>query len=192
MDTPPPAKHENIHSSQSLDIAQKIMMEVVDITFPREEAVPLNTREWIEVFAKSHNTVPEYVFMGTLATYVALMGSSTCVQVHETYHEPTNIYAVCVGWLGSGKSQAFWMTREPLQKLPQQLSTMLVDDYTKRELFNHLQHHNGRALLAHEEMGAFFDLVQKRQLEGCAERQLYCRLYDGGQLTTSTGIQWMC
>ena len=66
---------------------------------------------------------------------------------------------------------------------------MLVDDYTKRGLFNHLQRHNGRALLTHEEMGAFFDLVQKRQLEVCAERQLYCRLYDGGQWTTSTGIQ---
>ena len=64
---------------------------------------------------------------------------------------------------------------------------MLVDDHTKRGLFKHLQSHDGRALLAHEEMGAFFDLVQKRQLEGNAERQLYCRLYDGGQWVTSTG-----
>ena len=91
------------------------------------------------------------------------------------------------------KSQAFWITtRDPLKKLPQQLSTVLVDDYTKKGLFKHLQCHKGRALLAHEEMGAFFDLVQKRQLEGCAERQLYCRLYDGGQWTTSTGIQISC
>ena len=51
--------------------------------------------------------------------------------------------------------------------------------------------HEGRALLAHEEMGAFFDLVQKRQLEGCAERKLYCRLYDSGHWTSSTG-NYLC
>lgn len=77
--------------------------------------------------------------------------------------------------------------QEPLQSLVPPLSTMLVDDYTKKGLFRHLQTHKGRALVAHEEMGAFFDLVQKRQLEGNAERQLYCRLYDGGQWVTSTG-----
>lgn len=194
METPPPAKRIKstsfTPSSQSLDTAEKVWMDVVNVPFPWEEAVPPNIREWIETFAKAYNTAPEYVFMGTLATCAALMGPSTCVQVRETYHEPTNIYAICVGLPGSGKSQAFRMsTGDPLKKLPQQLSTMLVDDYTKKGLFRHLQCHKGRALLAHEEMGAFFDLVQKRQLEGCAERQLYCRLYDGGQWTTSTGIQ---
>ncbi len=55
----------------------------------------------------------------------------------------------------------------------------------------HDQSHDGRAYLAHEEMGAFFGLVQKRQLEGNAERQLYCRLYDGGRWTASTGRNTM-
>ena len=100
MDTPPPAKQMKtfIPSSQSLDITQKIMTDVVNVTSPWEEAVPPNIREWIQVFAKSHNTAPEYVFMGTLATCAAHMGPFTCVQVHE----PTNIYAICVGWPGSG------------------------------------------------------------------------------------------
>ena len=93
-----------------------------------------------------------------------------------------------MGYPGSGKSQAYRMTvRDPLQLLNPPMCTMLVDDYTKRGLFKHLQSHDGRVLLAHEEMGAFFDIVQKRQLEGNAERQLYCRLYDGGQWVTSTG-----
>ena len=64
---------------------------------------------------------------------------------------------------------------------------MLVDDYTKRGLHKHLQDHDGRALVAHEEMGALFDLINKRQFEGAGERQLYCRLYDGGKWTSSTG-----
>ena len=108
MDNPPPAKRIKstsfTPSSQSLDIAEKIMMDVVSVTFPWAEAVSLNIREWIETFAKSYNTAPEYVFMGTLATCAALMGPSTCVQVHETYHEPTNIYAICVGYPGSEES----------------------------------------------------------------------------------------
>jgi hypothetical protein len=64
---------------------------------------------------------------------------------------------------------------------------MIVDDYTRQGLFKHLKDHGGRALVAQEEMTAFFDLVQKRQLEGSGERQLYCRLYDGGKWIKSTG-----
>jgi hypothetical protein len=121
MDTPP-SKHFKSAAfppfSRSLENAQKIMKDVVDIHFPWEDAVPPATKEWFEAFAKSHNTAPEYVFIGALTTCAALMGPSTCVQVRETYQEPTNIFAICVGYPGSGKSQAFRMTtRDPLQKL---------------------------------------------------------------------------
>ena len=113
------------------------------------------------------------------------------MRIRETYHEPTNLYTLCVGYPGSGKSQAYRMaTTEPLETLDEPFSNILVDDYTKRGLFKHLQEHKGRALLAHEEMGAFFDLVQKRQLEGTGERQLYCRLYDAGQWVSSTAGLW--
>ena len=150
--------------------------------------MPERIRKWFEAFGKSHNTSPEYVFVGALVTAAAIMGPKCFVKVRETYQEPTNLFAICVGFPGSGKSQVYrMMVREPLQSLASPLSTMLVDDYTKRGLFRHLQSHDGRALLAHEEMGAFFDLVQKRQLEGNAERQLYCRLYDGGQWVSNTG-----
>lgn len=67
------------------------------------------------------------------------------------------------------------------------MSEMLVDDYTRRGLFNHLLLHEGRALCAHEEMSALFDTIQKRQLELSGERQLYCRLYDAGTWTNITG-----
>lgn len=63
----------------------------------------------------------------------------------------------------------------------------MVDDYTRRGLFNHISKHDGRALCAHEEMSAFFDIIQKRQVELNGERQLYCRLYDGGRWTNVTG-----
>ena len=151
--------------------------------------MPKKVCNWFETFAKAHNTSPEYLLVGSLVTTAALMGPKCIVKVRDTYTELTNLFAICVGFPGSGKSQAYRMAvREPLDALKSALSTMLVDDYTKRGLFRHLQSHEGRALLAHEEMGAFFDLVQKRQLEGNAERQLYCRLYDGGQWVSSTGM----
>lgn len=169
-----------------------IVLEAQAIPFPWADAVPKQIHQWLEMYAKSHNTAPEYIFVGALVTTAAIMGPKSCVRVRETYQEPTNLFSISVGFPGSGKSQAYGMTvREPLQSLESPMSTMLVDDYTKKGLFRHLQSHDGRALLAHEEMGAFFDQVQKRQLEGNAERQLYCRLYDGGQWVTSTGKKFI-
>ena len=188
MSGTPPAKRFQPSPHCSTDIS-KAVADAQSLDFPWSEAMPLKIKKWFEAFGKSHNTAPEYVFIGALVTTAAIMGPKSLVKVRETYQEPMNLYAICVGYPGSGKSQADHMTiREPLQSLPELMSTMLVDDYTKRGLFRHLQSHEGRALLAHEEMGAFFDLVQKRQVEGNAERQLYCRLYDGGQWVTSTGV----
>ena len=176
------------HSHIPHEDVSKVVLEAQSVPFPWTDAVPQKIHTWFETYAKSHNTAPEYVFIGALVTTAAIMGPKAFVQVRKTYQEPTNLFAISVGFPGSGKSQAYRMTvSEPLQALESPMSNMLVDDYTKRGLFKHLQSHDGRALLAHEEMGAFFDLVQKRQLEGNAERQLYCRLYDGGQWVTSTG-----
>ena len=71
------------------------------------------------------------------------------------------------------------------------MAGIIVDDYTRRGLFNHLQLHEGRALCTHEEMSALFDSIQKRQLELSGERQLYCRLYDAGKWTNITG-KYIC
>ncbi len=188
----PPAKRlfsPTSHSHITQGDVSKVVLEAQSVPFPWTDAVPKKIHTWFETYAKSHNTAPEYVFIGALVTTAAIMGPKSFVQVRKTYQEPTNLFAISVGFPGSGKSQAYRMTvSEPLQALESPMSNMLVDDYTKRGLFKHLQSHDGRALLAHEEMGAFFDLVQKRQLEGNAERQLYCRLYDGGQWVSSTGI----
>jgi len=44
-----------------------------------------------------------------------------------------------------------------------------MTDYKKRSLFRHIQNHGGPALLAHEEMAIFLDMVQKMQLKENAE-----------------------
>ena len=191
MATLPAAKRLRLSSSPNFSQGEvgKIVLEAQSIPFPWVDAVPEAIHKWFEAFGKSHNTAPEYAFIGALVSTAAIMGPKCFVKVRETYQEPTNLFAICIGFPGSGKSQAYrMMVQDPLQALPGPLSSMLVDDYTKKGLFRHLQSHEGRAFLAHEELGAFFDLVQKRQLEGNAERQLYCQLYDGGNWVASTGI----
>ena len=102
------------------------------IPFPWNDAVPGKIKEWFEAMGKSHNTAPEYVFVGALVSTAVLMGPHCYVKVRESYREPTNLYAICIGHPGSGKSQAYAMTvREPLQSLSPPLSSIFVDDYTK-------------------------------------------------------------
>ena len=67
---------------------------------------------------------------------------------------------------------------------------MVVHDFTRKGLFQHLVAHKGRALLAHSEMSSFYELFLKKQQLGSGERQLFCRLYDGiaeWALTSATG-----
>lgn len=188
MSAPPPSKRFRPHKTNlSSDDVTEIILRAQKITFPWNKGVPENISNWFEAFGKSHDTAPEYVFIGAVVVAAVLMGPKSFVKVRETYSEPTNLFAVCIGHSGSGKSQSYGMTvQEPLQSLPSPLSQILVDDHTRKGLFKHLQQHS-RALLAYEELGAFFDLIRKRQHEGTAERQLFCRLYEGKKWTSSTG-----
>ena len=67
------------------------------------------------------------------------------------------------------------------------MCNILVDEYTRRGLFRHLQQNSGCGLLAYEELTSFFDQVHRRQLEGSGERQMFCRSYDSGRWTSSVG-----
>ena len=101
--------------------------------------------------------------------------------VRETYKVLTNIFLICVGFPGSGKSQAYRMTvQEPLESLA---------------FINHSCGwlHEKEPFQAHTEPwqpsttsswgnGHFFDMVQKMQLKENAEWQL-CRM------CTSTSMQ---
>ena len=65
---------------------------------------------------------------------------------------------------------------------------MLVDDFTKKGLFNYLRKKGGHALVAYEEMGGFFNLLHQCQMMGTGERQLFCKLYDASGWMSSTGV----
>ncbi len=191
MATPPAPKRSRLLVPAGGVITREgallIAKKAADIPFPWEEAVPENVATWMEAFAKAHNTRPEFIYMGALTTTAAIMGPKSKMQVSSTYAEPTNLYAICISQPGAGKSQAFRLAIiDPVSSLSAS-SSMMVDDYTRQGLFKHLRESKGRAYVAQEEMTAFFDLVQRRQLEGAGERQLYCRLYDASGWIKTTG-----
>ena len=194
--------------------AREALRQAQEVPFPWVESMPRKISEWFNIVSRAHNTLPEFMFVTALSTTGCLMGPNSLISVRETYSEPTNMFTVCMGPPGCGKSQAFRLAiLDPLNDVGKKslmsvmhiaipnnmrhlhnviigapMSEILVDDYTRRGLFNHLQSHENRALCAHEEMSALFDTIQKRQLELSGERQLYCRLYDAGKWTNITGI----
>ena len=199
----PTAKRPRIHqffgqSTISREASSKVARAAGDIAFPWKEVMPSNIYKWVETVSKAHNCKEEFLFIGAIAATAAIMGPSTHVKVRETYLEPMSLYAICIADPGSGKSQAFSLSvRQPLAGLVQEEKReMMVDDYTRQGLFKHLADRKGHALIAQEEMTAFFDLLQRRQQEGQGERQLYCRFYDGGDWIKNTGKtlgrQYLC
>jgi hypothetical protein len=69
--------------------------------------MPQKIADWFNTVAKAHNTLPEFMFVTALSTTAALMGPRSQISVRETYSEPSNLFTVCLGQPGSGKSQAF-------------------------------------------------------------------------------------
>ena len=190
--------------------ARSILRNAQEVPFPWAESMPKKISEWFNIISKAHNTLPEFIFVSAMSTTACLMGPAATISVRDTYTEPTNLFTVCMGPPGCGKSQAFRLAvLDPINDIGKTLSLlvlllalitdyiimyvgapmseMLVDDYTRRGLFNHLLSNKDRALCAHEEMSALFDTIQKRQMELGGERQLYCRLYDAGRWTNITG-----
>ena len=69
--------------------------------------MPKKISEWLNIVCKAHNTKPEFMFVTVLSTTACLMGPDTVISIGETYSEPTNMFTVCGGQPGCGKSQAF-------------------------------------------------------------------------------------
>ena len=92
------------------------------------------------MYAKSRNTLPEFIFTAALTTVAALMGPKVYMRLRKEYPEPVNLFTICMAEPGAGKGQAFRMSIiDPIMSLGSPLSNILVDEYTCRGLFRHLQ-----------------------------------------------------
>ena len=149
------------------------------IPFPQDE-FPEPVMHWLMALSFSVNTRPEFILIAAISVVSTLMGPKTKLRIRDRYSEPCNLYTVCLSEPGAGKSQAFEVAVEsPIKSLKEPAHSVVVQDFTRKGLFQHLVSHEGRALLAHSEMSSFYELILKKQQEGSGERQLFCRLYDG-------------
>ena len=93
-----------------------------EVPFPWVESMSNKISEWFNIVSRAHNTLPEFMFVTVLSTTACLMGPDTVISVRETYSEPTNMFTVCMGPPGCGKSQAFRLAiLEPLSDLGKKL-----------------------------------------------------------------------
>ena len=184
-------KNLSLFFNSSINIPEEHMSTVMKSArsknFPLSD-FPENVTGWLEAMAYSVNTKPEFVVIASMSVVSTLMGPKTKLCIRPSYSEPCNLYTVCLSEPGAGKSQAFELAVErPLRSLTDPLAqSVVVNDFTRKGLFQHLVAHEGRALLAHSEMSSFYELILKKQNEGSGERQLFCRLYDGIAEWTST------
>jgi len=81
MATPPPQKKIRLNPTSGQAEVGKIVTDAQCIPFPWSDVVPEKPRMWFEAFAKSHNTAPEYVFVGALVTTAVVMGPKSFVKV---------------------------------------------------------------------------------------------------------------
>ena len=123
--------------------------------------------EWLMALAFSVNTRPEFILIAAVSVVSTLMGPATKIRIRNRYTEPCNLYTVCLSEPGAGKSQAFEIAVErPIRSLKEPAHSLIVHDFTRKGLFQHLVSHQGRALLAHSEMSSFYELILKKQQEG--------------------------
>ena len=75
----------------SRNAAVEISKRAINHSFSWSSVVPSNIRDWLELFALTHNTRSEFIFMGATA---AIMGPEA---KGSRYEEPTNInYVICL------------------------------------------------------------------------------------------------
>ena len=88
--------------------------------------MPTKLSDWFNIVARAHNTLPEFIFITALSTTACLMGPSAMILVRDTYSEPTNMFTVCMGPPGCGKSQAFRLAiLDPLSDVGKKLCLKL-------------------------------------------------------------------
>ena len=80
------------------------LLSAQEIPFPWGMSI---ISDWFSVVARAHNILPEFMFVTALSATACVMGPNAFISVRDTYLESTNMFTVCVGPPGCGKSQAF-------------------------------------------------------------------------------------
>ena len=131
------------------------------------------------------------MLLGLLVTSSAAMGPGAFVEPLPGYQEPVNLFALCLGPAGSGKTQSLQLAvQQPLQHLfGSWTKQVLVDDFTREGFRRQLIANSGRVMLASDEIAGLLENLERKNAEASADRHLFCRLFDAASWTRTTGKQ---
>ena len=117
------------------------------------------------------------------------MGPNASVGPVPDYQEPVNLFVLCVGPAGSGKTQSLQLVvQEPVGGIFGSWNARAIVDYFTREGFRkQLLENHGRVILASDKVGSLLENLDRKSTEANADRHLFCRLFDSTSWTRSTG-----
>ena len=183
------AKRARLQADCTHEAMKGLVEEAMSEDFPWTGSLEGPVKDYIEILANAKNARPEFVLLGLLITTAAAMGPNSTVGPFPEYQEPVNLFIVCVGPAGSGKTQTLKLAvHQPLSNL---LGTwnkhVVVDDFTREGFRKQLVANNGRVILASDEVAALLENLDRKAAEAIADRHLFCRLFDATSWTRSTG-----
>ena len=136
------------------------------------------------------NAPPEFVLMGLLVSTSAVMGPAANVQPFPGYQEAINLFALCIGSSGSGKSQSLNLSvQQPVTEIVAAWNeNVIVDDFTRESFCKHFFANNGRVVVVSNEVASMFDNINRKGSESNAERHLLRHLLDSSSWTRTIGF----
>jgi hypothetical protein len=85
------------------------------------------------------------------------MRQNTKLRIRNRYVELFSLFTACLSEPGAGKSKAFEICVEALlRQLEEPTKSVVVHNFSRKGLFQHLVAHKGRAFMAHSEMSSFW------------------------------------
>lgn len=183
------AKRARVQEDFTFAAMTDAVFEAMDEDFPWTGALAGDIEDYVELLARAKNAQPIFVFLGLLVSTAAAMGPNASVGSIPDYQEPVNLYVLCIGPAGSGKTQSLQLAvQDPVSNiLSSWNSRALVDDFTREGFRKQLLENYGRVILASDEVGSLLENLDRKCSEANADRHLFCRLFDSTSWTRSTG-----
>ena len=185
------AKRARLQEDFEHEVMKEAVTEAMEEDFPWTGALGGPVGAYIQTLANAKNAPPEFVLLGLLVSASAAMGPNTCIAPQPEYEEPVNLYVVCVGPAGAGKTQSLQLAiHQPVSSIVSSWNRhAIVDDFTREGFRKQLVANLGRVIFASDEMAALLENIDKKckSVGPSADRHLFCRLFDATTWTRTTG-----
>ena len=166
-----------------------IVRELHAIELPWDEVLPMFLVQWLDVFAKAHNVVKEIMLPAILTAVSGLIAPKTRLRMSAIEEEPVNLFTIVLAPPGAGKSAALHAAVEnPIIGLEESTETpILVEDFTRNGVFNHLKSTDGLGVFAKDEVHVIISSMVGKGAGKDMDKDLLIKFFDNAQWTVNKG-----